>query len=75
MEKKTIRSGAPFLLAGLGVMAVALLVGLGSLPTYLLAAAAGAGLFVLGRRAFPDRVIEVERGPQSGNAEVDALIR
>ena len=75
MEKKTIRSGAPFLLAGLGVMAVALLVGLGPLPTYLLAAAAGAGLFVLGRRAFPDRVIEVERGPQSGNAEVDALIR
>ena len=75
MEKKTIRSGAPFLLAGLGVMAVALIVGLGTLPAYLLAAAAGAGLFVLGRRAFPDRVIEVERGPQSGNAEVDALIR
>ena len=75
MEKKTIRSGAPFLLAGLGVMAVALIVGLGTLPTYLLSAAAGAGLFVLGRRAFPYRVIEVERGPQSGNAEVDALIR
>ena len=75
MEKRTIRSGAPFLMAGLGVMAVALLVGLGALPTYLLAAAAGAGLFVLGRRLFPDRVIEVERAPQSGSAEVDALIR
>ena len=75
MEKKTIRSGAPFLLAGLGVMAVALTMGLGSVFSYLLALAVGAGLFAAGRRAFPDRVIEVERGPQSGNAEVDALIR
>ena len=75
MEKKTIRSGAPLLLAGLGVMAVALTMGLGSVFSYLLALAVGAGLFAAGRRAFPDRVIEVERGPQSGNAEVDALIR
>ena len=75
MEKKTIRSGAPLLLAGLGVMAVALTMGLGSVFSYLLALAVGAGLFAAGRRAFPDRVIEVERGPHSGNAEVDALIR
>ena len=75
MEKKTIRSGAPLLLAGLGVMAVALTMGLGSVFSYLLALTVGAGLFAAGRRAFPDRVIEVERGPQSGNAEVDALIR
>lgn len=75
MEKKTIRSGAPLLLAGLGVMAVALTMGLGSVFSYLLALAVGTGLFAAGRRAFPDRVIEVERGPQSGNAEVDALIR
>ena len=75
MDKKTIRSGAPLLLAGLGVMAVALTMGLGSVFSYLLALTVGAGLFAAGRRAFPDRVIEVERGPQSGNAEVDALIR
>ena len=75
MEKKTIRSGAPLLLAGLGVMAVALTMGLGSVFSYLLALTVGAGLFAAGRRAFPDRVIEVERGPHSGNAEVDALIR
>ena len=75
MEKKTIRSGAPLLLAGLGVMAVALTMGLGSVFSYLLALTVGAGLCAAGRRAFPDRVIEVERGPQSGNAEVDALIR
>ena len=30
MEKKTIRSGAPFVFAGAGVMAVALTMGLGS---------------------------------------------
>ncbi len=74
MEKRTIRSGAPFVTAGLGVLAVALTLGMGTLPGYALAAAAGALGFALGRRAFPDRVIEVARAPQSGNAEVDALI-
>lgn len=75
MEKKTIRSGAPYLLAGAGVMAVALTAGIGTLPSYLIAAGIGVGLFALGKRAFPDRVIEVESAPKSGNAEVDALIR
>ncbi|MGN0997187.1 MAG: 5-bromo-4-chloroindolyl phosphate hydrolysis family protein [Candidatus Ventricola sp.] len=74
MEKKTIRSGAPFVLAGAAVLAVALVLGIGSILQYILAAAVGAGAFVLGRRLFPDRVVEVERAPQSGNAQVDALI-
>ena len=34
MEKKTIRSGAPFVFAGAGVMAVALTMGIGSLVSY-----------------------------------------
>lgn len=75
MEKKTIRSGAPYLLAGVGVMAVALTAGIGSLLSYGAAAAVGAAAFAVGKRVFPDRVIEVESAPKSGNAEVDALIR
>ena len=74
MEKKTIRTGAPFVVAGLAVMACALVFGLGGLLSYAVAAAAGAAGFVAGKKAFPDREILVERGPQSGNAEVDALI-
>lgn len=74
MEKKTIRSGAPYVLAGAAVLLVALTAGIGSVFSYLLAAAMFALVFVTGRTMFPDRVIEVERAPQSGNAEVDALI-
>lgn len=74
MEKKTIRSGAPYVTAGLAVLLVALTTGIGSLPSYFLAAALGALGFVAGRRAFPDRVVEIERAPRSGNAEVNALI-
>lgn len=74
MEKKTIRSGAPYVTAGLAVLFAALTVGIGSLPSYFLAASFGVLGFVLGRRAFPDRVVEIERAPQSGSAEVDALI-
>lgn len=74
METKTIRSGAPYVLCGLGVLAFALVFGMGSFVTYVLAAAAGYCAFRLGRRLFPDRVIEVERAPQSGDAQTDALI-
>ena len=74
MEKRTIHSGAPFVCAGVGVLLVALTLGIGTRAQYLIAAAAGAAAFVAGRKAFPDRVIEVERAPQSGKAEVDALI-
>ena len=74
MEKKTIRSGAPYAAAGAAVLFVALTVGIGSAVSYVLAAAAFALAFALGKKAFPDHVIEVERAPQSGNAEVDALI-
>ena len=74
MEKKTIRSGAPFVCLGAGVLLAALVLGIGSFFSYIVAALAGAAGFVIGKKAFPDRVIEVERAPQSGNAEVDALI-
>lgn len=74
MEKKTIRNGAGFVFAGCGVMLAALVLGIGSLVSYIIAAAVGVLGFFIGRRLFPDRVIEVEIGPQSGNAEVDALI-
>ena len=74
MEKKTIRSGAPFVTAGLAVLAVALVLGIGSLPSYGIAAAAGVLGFLAGKKRFPDRVVEIERAPRSGNAEVDALI-
>lgn len=75
MEKRTIRTGAPFVLAGVGVLAVSLVLGLGAIHTYFFAAAAGFGMFALGRQLFPNRVVEVERAPESGNPEVDALIR
>lgn len=74
MEKKTIHSGAPFVCAGAAVLFVALTVGIGSPISYVFAAAAFALGYAGGRKAFPDRVIEVERAPRSGNAEVDALI-
>ena len=74
MEKKTIRSGAPYVLAGAAVLLVALVLGIGSLLSYIIAAAVFALSFAAGRKMFPDRVIEVQRAPQSGNAEVDALI-
>ena len=74
MEKKTIRSGAPFLIAGVCVMAVALIFGIGGLGGCLIAAAAGFLGFAVGKKMFPDQVIEVEIGPESGNADVDALI-
>lgn len=74
MEKKTIRSGAPFVLAGAAVLLMALVFGLGGVASYLFAALVGAAAFAAGRSLFPDRVVEVERGPASGSAEVDQLI-
>jgi len=74
MEKKTIRSGAPFVCLGAAVLLTALVLGIGSVFSYILAAAVGAAAFAMGKRMFPDRVIEVQRAPKSGNAEVDALI-
>ena len=75
MEKKVIHSGAPFVCAGAAVLLVALTMGIGSLLSYVIAGLALAAGYLAGRKAFPDRVIEVERAPSSGNAEVDALIR
>ena len=75
MEKRTIRTGAPLVLAGAGVLASSLVFGLGGVLTYVIAAGVGVAAFAAGKKLFPDRVVEVERAPQSGNAEVDALIR
>lgn len=75
MEKKTIRSGAPFVCLGAAVLLTALVLGIGSVFSYMVAAAAGAAGFMIGKKLFPVREIEVERAPQSGSAEVDALIR
>lgn len=74
METKTIRSGAPYVLCGLGVLAYALVFGIGSLLSYVLAAAVGVLSYRAGSRLFPDRVIEVERAPRSGDKQADALI-
>lgn len=74
MEKKTISSGAPYVAAGAAVLLVALVLGIGSALSYVIAAAAFALAFAMGKKMFPERVIEVARAPQSGNSEVDALI-
>ena len=74
METKTIKSGMPYVWAGAAVLAMAVLFGLGGLSSYLLAAGAGFLAYAAGKKRYPDRVVEVERGPASGNAEVDALI-
>ena len=74
MEKKTVRSGAPFVLAGFAVFAFALILGIGRISDYLLAAGMGCLAFALGKMLFPDRTIEVEIAPRSGDAAVDALI-
>lgn len=74
MEKKTIKTGAPFVLAGAAVLLAALVFGLGGFVSYAVAAVAGVGAFLAGKKLFPVRVVYVERGPQSGSAEVDALI-
>ena len=74
MERRTIRSGALYVTAGAAVLLMALVLGIGSAFSYVAAAAVFALGFLLGKRLFPDRVIEVERAPQSGNAEADALI-
>ena len=74
MQTKTVRSGAPFVLAGLAVFAFAVIFGIGSVSDYLLAAGAGCLAFVVGKRLFPDRTVEVEAAPKSGDAAVDALI-
>jgi len=74
MEKRTILSGAPYVLAGTAVLLVALTIGLGGLLSYVIAAAAFALGYLGGKKLFPAREIEVERVPRSGSAEVDALI-
>ena len=74
MEKKTIHSGAPFVLAGAAALVYALVFGMGTVSGYLIAAGVALAGYAVGGRLFPARVIEVERAAQSGNPEVDALI-
>ena len=53
MEKKTIRSGAPFVCLGAAVLLVALVLGIGSVFSYIIAAAVGAAAFAAGTAAMP----------------------
>ena len=48
MEKKIIKSGMPFVLAGAAVFLFALIFGIGSVPSYLFAVVAGAAGFAEG---------------------------
>ncbi len=73
-ETKVIRSGMPFVCAGAAVLVFALIFGMGTVPAYLVGAVLGVAGFIAGKRVFPDRTVEVEAAPRSGNAEVDALI-
>ena len=49
-EKKVVRSGAPFVMAGTSVLLYVLLFGAGTLMDYLLSAAVGALAFMAGIR-------------------------
>ena len=74
MEKKIIRNGLPFICAGGAVLVYAAVFGMGSILGYLVGAALGVAAFFAGKKLFPDKEILVETRPQSGNAEVDAMI-
>ena len=75
MEKKTIRSGAPFVFAGVGVLAVALTAGIGTISSYLIAAGVGCAAFALGKKKYPARVQEVEPAPTEETAPNPATPR
>ena len=64
----------PFVCAGAAVLLFALIFGMGSVPAYIVGAVLGAAGFMAGRLVFPDRTVEVEAAPKSGDAQVDALI-
>lgn len=74
MEKKQIRSGAPFVIGALGVLVFALLFGLGGLGSYIFAALVFFFCYKAAKKRFPDREITLERAPHSGDSACDAVI-
>ena len=74
MEKKHIRSGAPFVVGAAGVLGFSLLFGLGGLGSYILAAVVFMLFYKGAKKRFPDREIVVERAPASGDSACDAMI-
>ena len=74
MEKKHIRSGAPFVVGAAGVLGFSLLFGLGGLGSYILAAVVFMIFYKGAKKRFPDREIVVERAPASGDSACDAMI-
>lgn len=74
MEKKHIRSGAPFVVGAAGVLGFSLLFGLGGVGSYILAAVVFMLFYKGAKKRFPDREIAVERAPQSGDSACDAMI-
>lgn len=73
-QTKTIRSGMPYVMAGLFALGSAFAGGLGTVPSYIAAFGAAIIAYGAGKVLFPDRTVEVELKPQSGDAQTDALI-
>lgn len=74
MEKKHIRSGAPFVVGAAGVLGFSLLFGLGGLGSYIMAAVVFMLFYKGAKKRFPDREIVVEHAPKSGDSACDAMI-
>lgn len=74
MEKKHIRSGAPFVVGAAGVLGFSLLFGLGGLGSYIMAAVVFMLFYKEAKKRFPDREIVVEHAPKSGDSACDAMI-
>lgn len=74
MEKKRIRSGAPFVIGAAGALGFSVLFGLSSLGSYIVAAVVFYMFYKEGKKRFPDREITVEHAPKSGDAACDAMI-
>jgi hypothetical protein len=74
MEKKRIRSGAPFVVGALGVLGFSILFGLGGLGSYLIAALVFMLFYKKAKKRYPDREVIVEHAPHSGDSACDAMI-
>lgn len=74
MEKKRIRSGMRPLISALCVLIYALVFGLGSLFSYIIAALVFFIAWKALKKRYKDRVVVIERAPNSGDSACDALI-
>lgn len=74
MKKRLIRSAVPIYLAALVWLIFGMLLPMYRLSSILLAAGVSVAAWLLGSRFFPDRVIEEEEKPDSGDEEVNKQI-